>query len=157
MEGPRDGEAWPLPSPRSPGSPRRRGLAAERVHDTPPDARPPQAQRRRVDNNVARQLQFEVEELSLDSASAAMDQDMGNKEHGSCVTDQGPSTPRSPTDREPTQGLNVPHEHHAKTTDQRARAKGQRPKGHGAKDQGSRCQRTTKTRSHGPNDATERG
>ena len=23
MEGPRDGEAWPLPSPRSPGSPRR--------------------------------------------------------------------------------------------------------------------------------------
>ena len=67
MEGPRDGEAWPLPSPRSPGSPRRWGRAAERVHDTPPDARLPQARRRRVDNNVARQLQFEVEELSLDS------------------------------------------------------------------------------------------
>ena len=79
MEGPRDGEAWPLPSPRSPGSPRRRGMAAERVHDTPPDARPPQPRRRRVDNNVAKQLQFEVEELSLDSPSAAMDQDIGQR------------------------------------------------------------------------------
>ena len=79
MEGPRDGEASPLPSPRSPDSPRRRGLAAERVHDTPPDARPPQAQRRRVDNNVAGQLQFQVDELSLDSPSAAMDQDMGQR------------------------------------------------------------------------------
>ena len=61
MEGPRDGEAWPLPSPRSPGSAGRRGLATERVQRTPPGAQPPQAQRRRIANNVARQLQFGVE------------------------------------------------------------------------------------------------
>ena len=79
MEGLRDGEAWPLLSPRSPDSPRHQGLAAERVHDAPPDARPPQAQRRRVDNNVARQLQFQVEELSLDSPSAAMGQDIAQR------------------------------------------------------------------------------
>ena len=71
MEGPRDGEAWPLPSPRSPGSARRRGLDTERVHRTPPDAQLPQAQRRRIANNVARQLQFGVEAAACQACMVA--------------------------------------------------------------------------------------
>lgn len=58
------------------GQPTLPGQAVERLHHTLQDARPSQVQYCRIDNDVARQLHFQVEELSLDSPPAAMDQDM---------------------------------------------------------------------------------
>ena len=96
MEGPRDGEAWPLPSPRSPGSPRRQrrrcgsmdGAAAPvpSAFETPPSVlrgeRSPtnselgnHRNSPRVDS-AARRLATQLDELAVDPAPP-MDCDSG--------------------------------------------------------------------------------